>query len=1827
MEEYLNEIINAHVRIERSISAVAAGGDLAAGGLVGQVLNSNQIANSSAQVAGSILSTSNLVARAGGLVGHIVSSLVTNSHAIVAANISAAASASAATSSYAGGLGGYAVRSQFTNVYVRVEGSIRSLARSGRARSFSYAGGLVGQTGTGAVTNAYAIITGDIVAGAADGTTSYAGGLVGQTFRTYSRPSTIITKAYTVIGGAIASKAASSYAGGLIGTTNNAIDLSDSYYKAQRASSDDQSTFTNINGTRRDLAQLECPTAPGQFCQGATTYTGWDASLWYFGDNRTLPILSPIQQRDTDGDGKRDLVDNCRFHPNPNQTDSDGDQYGDACDHFKHDATEWHDNDADAVGDNADNCAFIANPYQEDYDNDGRGNVCDPDIDGDGIREIRTPAELDAVRTNLTAAYEVIADIDLSGYTNWQPIGNRSHPFRGTFDGKHHTIGPITSEGHEYVGLFGFVRAAAIKNLHLTIGDIASSHHAGFVGGLAGYAGTTNISDVHTIINGQINSTVGYMTYIGGLVGHLASSRINHSHAIINGPLLVDLTLPKYAKAHIGGLVGQADRHSQIANSHAVIKKRLALSIDHNSIFLGGLVGDAQNIQVVSSYALVEDLHSTHSDYVYMGGLIGASVNNTITQAYAILANSITVTSGNFSHVGGLIGNSEEGDVIRETYAAVKGQLSSIAPFAYADGLVGYSGHRPHLQPIRVSASYYRAQRAASDPSPTLSHAHGSRRTLNQLQCPTALERNCHGATTYSWWGGSWDFGDMNTLPTINQARTRDTDEDGKPDFVDNCRLTANPDQRDADGDQYGDACDAFKNNATEWHNNDADAVGDNVDNCDFVTNPRQQDYDGDGHGDACDAFARDPTEWADSDADTLGDNRDNCPTIANRDQANLDGDLLGDLCDPDYDNDGIREIRTPAQLDAVRTNLTAAYEVIAHLDLSGLTNWQPIGNQSHRFRGTFDGRGHMISNVSGPRALFGSLHAATVHNLRLATNSIPVSTSSHLIGSLAEDVYPGSKISKVHVTLNRPIAVRGALPLLSRISGGGLVGYLSASKIVDSQVVINTAHWINISAVTGSSGDIRIGGLVGYSEYSQITNSSVSAKNLSMSTKQHNTYVGGLVGRTLHDQFDNSYALMANIEITASYLSYLGGLIGEASGTSITNSYGIVAGKIASTTNAYAYVGGLVGNLAYGSRINASYAVVKGSLSSVAPHTYAGGLIGHSGPQINVTASYYRAQRASTDRSLAMTNAYGTSRSLNQMQCPTALGRNCHGALTYDGWDESLWDFGNTSTLPTLNPIYARDSDGDGLSDLVDNCRFTSNPDQNNSDGDPYGDACDAFRDNATEWHNSDADALGDNADNCAFITNPRQEDYDNDGQGDACDEDIDNDGRTNADDAFDYDPSEQDDTDHDGIGDHADNCPTIANRYQADLDGDRQGDLCDPDYDNDGIREIRTAAQLDAVRTNLSAAYELIADIDLAHYTSWDPLGAISGGAFTGTFDGRGHRITNLSTSGHQYAGLFGYVWGATLANLNVQAINIAANFSADAAAGGLVGYAYDSDIRNVSVTVAKGLSVASSGLFDYIFTAAGGLVGLILDSRITDASAVLGGNVSTAQRSTMRPYIGGLVGGSSHTTISDSQARVNASLVATTRELPGTRAYAGGLVGWGTHSPISRSHAMVEHHILAESFGNSYGGGLVGYTEYRSHINNSYARIGRIATRSTSTAYAGGLAGQVIFMSNISNSYAFVDNGLSSFEPNNRSYAGGLVGYIDAENAPTNSYYAAQRSPTPDLGTQFTNGYGSARSRRQLECPTGPGQSCQGARTYIGWDAARWLFGDNQTLPGLR
>lgn len=75
--------------------------------------------------------------------------------------------------------------------------------------------------------------------------------------------------------------------------------------------------------------------------------------------------------QDTDGDHIADALDVCPLNFDPDQSNMDGDDLGDACD---------SDLDGDDVQNHVDNCSNISNEAQVDLDRDGLGDACDPNF-------------------------------------------------------------------------------------------------------------------------------------------------------------------------------------------------------------------------------------------------------------------------------------------------------------------------------------------------------------------------------------------------------------------------------------------------------------------------------------------------------------------------------------------------------------------------------------------------------------------------------------------------------------------------------------------------------------------------------------------------------------------------------------------------------------------------------------------------------------------------------------------------------------------------------------------------------------------------------------------------------------------------------------------------------------------------------------------------------------------------------------------------------------------------------------------------------------------------------------------------------------------------------------------------------------------------------------------------------------------------------------------------------------------------------------------------------------------------------------------------------
>ena len=298
-----------------------------------------------------------------------------------------------------------------------------------------------------------------------------------------------------------------------------------------------------------------------------------------------------------------------------------------------------------SYGEDSGSCSTVVVRLDDD-DGDGVSRRNDVDEDGDGLVEIGTAAELDAMRyvldgngiqVNATAAadmrgcppagcrgYELTADIDLAFYSDgrgWEPIGDDTAPFVADFSGNNFTIRNlyINRSAENGVGLFGQVGAGAeLKDVRLAAVDVSGRNN---VGGLLGDG--TGATIIASSVTGMVNGR----SSVGGLVGDGTGATIIASSVMgmVNG------------ENSVGGLVGDGTGATIIASS--------VTGMVNGTDSVGGLVGDGENVMMTDSYS-AGDVSGRNS----VGGLVGAGENAMMTSSYA----TGTVSGRNI--IGGLVG-------------------------------------------------------------------------------------------------------------------------------------------------------------------------------------------------------------------------------------------------------------------------------------------------------------------------------------------------------------------------------------------------------------------------------------------------------------------------------------------------------------------------------------------------------------------------------------------------------------------------------------------------------------------------------------------------------------------------------------------------------------------------------------------------------------------------------------------------------------------------------------------------------------------------------------------------------------------------------------------------------------------------------------------------------------------------------------------------------------------------------------------------------------------------------------------------------------------
>ncbi len=220
--------------------------------------------------------------------------------------------------------------------------------------------------------------------------------------------------------------------------------------------------------------------------------------------------------------------------------------------------------------------------------------------------QISTVDQLKNIELNLSAYYVLINDIDASSTSSWnsgagfEPIGNDSNQFSGSFDGQGHNITGlfIDRPSQDDVGLFGYTTSQSkIENTGLVDQNVTGSNN---VGGLVGY----NFGDVSYC---YATGTVTGSNNAGGLVGYNKGT-LNQCYT----------TGTATGRLYVGGLVG--------VNNDAVTQCYTTSNVSGSAV-VGGLVGGNNGI--------INDCYSTGpvNGSVIAGGLVGDN-NGDVNYSY-----------------------------------------------------------------------------------------------------------------------------------------------------------------------------------------------------------------------------------------------------------------------------------------------------------------------------------------------------------------------------------------------------------------------------------------------------------------------------------------------------------------------------------------------------------------------------------------------------------------------------------------------------------------------------------------------------------------------------------------------------------------------------------------------------------------------------------------------------------------------------------------------------------------------------------------------------------------------------------------------------------------------------------------------------------------------------------------------------------------------------------------------------------------------------------------------------------------------------------------
>lgn len=303
--------------------------------------------------------------------------------------------------------------------------------------------------------------------------------------------------------------------------------------------------------------------------------------------------------------------------------------------------------------------------------------------------QVATAEQLNAVRYHLDAHFVQTADIDLSEYDNWEPIGTKKgiasdEDFTGSYNGNNFTIENLTisiscqTENTYRIGLFGSLDDALLKNI--------------------------NLNNINILVNIEDGS---YATsYVGGVVGYqstIYAKCIIENCNVLSGQITYHNN--GYSNLTIGGIAGESDGKilESTNNAKIVVTDNDIASTGYggnaygdNSMF-GGIVGASYSgVERCINFAPIQIQHSCSA---HCGGIVGALFSEgQISYCVNYGKISCEINSHNndinkgYAGIGGIVGLTPEGDVY---YCINYADLDTfnLYPISCVGGIIGFGGY------------------------------------------------------------------------------------------------------------------------------------------------------------------------------------------------------------------------------------------------------------------------------------------------------------------------------------------------------------------------------------------------------------------------------------------------------------------------------------------------------------------------------------------------------------------------------------------------------------------------------------------------------------------------------------------------------------------------------------------------------------------------------------------------------------------------------------------------------------------------------------------------------------------------------------------------------------------------------------------------------------------------------------------------------------------------------------------------------------------------------------------------------------------------------